>query len=548
MENKPNTPDNNSQQATFIQLPYEYINGASNEDEINLAELWLTLIKKKWLLIGLPLFFVLLVLIYYSYKPKVYEAKMIFLPPTQAMVVPFNAGELAKVSPAKIYERFSVGLLSRKNQSDFFDQFNLFEKTKVSDLNNQNKKKPDKKNVYNRFHDSISIGLFTAEEPKPLLKADKVKRRFKDNKKEKIQQITLSIKGKDPQLNSDLINGFGAYVERKIVLEQINDLTVKKDLAISILTQKIEQLRTKSNKKRLDKIKQLEEQNKIAENKIQDSIDTLRVKAKTSRLAEIKRLEEKDHLDRKIIEKQIKELKVIAKIKRLDSIEKLKEALKIANNLGIKDPSYLSLDYYKPQMKNGYQNSSGMEQASNLTSQSAALTEISKQPNALYLKGERTLSEEIKKLQNRLSDDPFISQLRSMQAKLRALQTNEKISALKNRISDDPYISELPGLAQKLSLLKRDRQLEAYKSRKDDDPFIKELRDLELKLIKLNRLSYNPDNVGSAIVSQYAFPSKKTINKISKLKVVLISSVLGFFVAIFIALLSGVVSNKRQAE
>jgi len=559
MENSPKDSTNlNPQQPIYIQLPYG--NSITDTDEINLADLWFGLVKQKWVFLIVPCLFGLIAFIYVQFiasSTKVYEAKTLFSPPLQSDVLPFSQGGETKISPTKLFKQFSVSLLSRKNQSDFFDQFNLLEKITAASINsNQTKKKPSAEAVYNGFHNSMFITLSEAIEAKGEIvqgnnKARKTsdkerlilaRNRLKNPKNSKIQQITLSIKGKNPQLISDLLNGFGAYAERKTISQQINDLKKQRELKISGLLNKIEQLKNKTRQARENNIIQIEEQDRVSEKNIKDKLRVLRAKAKTKRFSEIKRLTEVDRLTESTIKEKIAEFRILAEIHRLDKITQLKEALIVAKNLGIKSPSYISFNYSRATAQGD------LISNSNTSAQSFALTEINQQNKALYLKGEDTLKEEINSLENRQSNDPFIPKLRTLQGKLRQLKTNAKINILKTRVSDDPFIPEIPELQQELTLLKHNRQLEALRIRTDDTPFIKDLIKLELQIKHLNEISYDKDKVRAAIITQHAFPSKQSINKSKKTVIILASLSLGFVASFFVALILNINSRKASKE
>lgn len=554
MEKKPQSEKDShpQQQPIYIQVPYG--NAVSDADEISLVDLWLSLAKQKWVFVVVPGVCVALALAYvlfFQSDAKLYESKMIFLPPMQADVLPFKQGGEENISSAQLFERFSVSLLSRKNQSEYFDEFELLDKIKeIADVGEKGRKPLNKERVYNRFHNTISIELSEPIDTQSIVVGDdaynenkskvstienfkRLKNKFgKKIETIRIQQITLSVKGEEAQLISDLINGFGAFAERQTINDHINDLDRKRAQKIESLHVKIKQLKARTKQSRENSIIRSEEQDRIAEQKIADQVSVLRVKAKTVRLAEIQRLEENDKLSKFTIEEQIVELRERAETQRLDMIAQLNEALVLAKNLEIKRPSYISVDDSRTQGPSDVGRGAV-----------AALSEISKQGHALYLKGEDTLKEEIRKLKARQSNDPFISGFRTLQGKLRQLETNEKIEILKSRLNDDPFISELPELQQQLTLLKQNRQLESLRERMDDQPYIDELVGLNLHIKRLNTIVYDADSVRSAIVSQHAFPSNNPLNKSNKTQVILLALALGFLVAVFAAFLLSFLSK-----
>ena len=102
------------------------------------------------------------------------------------------------------------------------------------------------------------------------------------------------------------------------------------------------------------------------------------------------------------IQQQIDTLRQVVKERRTDRIARLKEALQVAEAIGVEKPPLIG-----PQVDQ----------------QLSAIMEGS----LMYMRGTKALRAEIKALEARISDDPFIPALRGLQEQL-ALYENEKLN------------------------------------------------------------------------------------------------------------------------
>ncbi|KTD06827.1 LPS O-antigen chain length determinant protein WzzB [Legionella jamestowniensis] len=101
------------------------------------------------------------------------------------------------------------------------------------------------------------------------------------------------------------------------------------------------------------------------------------------------------------LKKQISFVRGIARKKRADRLAQLQEALKMAQTIGVKEPSISSLN--------------------------GTLTDAStlNDPNMMYLRGSKALEVEIQNLSTRKSDDAFIPELRELEANYHFYKTSK---------------------------------------------------------------------------------------------------------------------------
>ena len=184
------------------------------------------------------------------------------------------------------------------------------------------------------------------------------------------------------------------------------------------------------------------------------------------------------------IEYKIDSKRQMAQQRREDQILRFKEAIVIADSLGIKK----------------------REDATGLIKSSQMNLDIITATTPLYYAGTMSLEAEIKTLENRVSDDPFISGLRNLQ---------EKLSRLR--------------------------------SIKTDDPFISGLRDSQEQLVLLRSIKIEEEGMHSVTVDQAAYPPKNRI-KPNRRRIVLLGTVVGLFLGIFLVFFVSFIQKQKETH
>lgn len=279
--------------------------------------------------------------------------------------------------------------------------------------------------------------------------------------------ITLSLTGKNPELLATILKDLDKTLTDKTKREAIDGILKSSNVKKEVLKKDVELLREKTQKQVNDQIVQLEETDGVERKKLEDQISTLRTNAKT---------------------------------KRMDKIQELTEAAKVAESVGLIEKSSLLESSPAPANSN----------------RGAIYTEVNTQaPPPLYLRGSKALRAEIKELNERVSDDPFIPGLRDLQDKLELLKTN--------------------------------RQVEALLARKTQDPFIKELRDKESELALLESFKIDPVQVKVATVDQFPIPPKQR-EQPKRAMIIALGGVAGLFLGIMAAFMNNFWQNFRREE
>lgn len=279
----------------------------------------------------------------------------------------------------------------------------------------------------------------------------------------------------------------------KVALEYLQeDRELLKDFPVQVVNKTMEKTK--------DEIISLIKTNiEVRKKDLQQEIIMLRRKAKEERMDKIVRMENADKLEQKQINDKIKALRLTAEKKRMDRIEILKKAAAIAHELKIKDP----IDYKLKRINAAF------------SGKSPIMTDISYNDAQLYKLGFEAIEAEIKSLNNVTSDDPFITDLRDLQAKLYLLQNNPEVQQLKKR--------------------------------SNDDPFIKKLRDKQIEITRLESIQIDPATVKTAQLLKEVDTEDKRI-KPKRKRIVVIGFMLGLILGVIGVVIQLMSENQKKIE
>jgi LPS O-antigen subunit length determinant protein (WzzB/FepE family) len=260
----------------------------------------------------------------------------------------------------------------------------------------------------------------------------------------------------------------------------------EKDAALSATV--VNKISEKANKTTIESLyTDIKENIKLKQDLLTKEITLLKELLAKKQKDEIIRTQEDTWVNQRATEDQITILRASAKEKRLDKIQLLTEAANTAQSIGLIEKSSLLDNKITPATND----------------KPTVYTEVSTQEQPLYLQGEKALRSQIKELEIRKSDDPFIPELRGLQEKLESLKTN--------------------------------RKLEAMLARKDNDAFIEGLREKEADLAKLLAIQLVPDNIKTARFDRPAFVPDTRI-KPQRSLIVALGLVLGLMLGVVAAL------------
>ena len=261
---------------------------------------------------------------------------------------------------------------------------------------------------------------------------------------------SISMHGSDSEIISRFLNQLVASANS----ETVNDLS-------KIVKQKID----------------------IRLDEISEERELLLVGAQRDRLSQIERIKEKDDQKLRELNNLIDAARYKAKENRLNHMIILTSAAKLASSLGVTEHN---LDQISLQEENFNLNIALGEE--NLPD--------------WYLYGEKALIERIKLLESRISDDPFIPELVTLQNQINEIQENNLLKTLEKR--------------------------------EDDTPFISRINALDIEKIRLESFNIEQDGINAMILNQAAFASQYS----NKNKQIIVLAIFGSFIlSIILALM-----------
>jgi len=163
-----------------------------------------------------------------------------------------------------------------------------------------------------------------------------------------------------------------------------------------------------------------------------------------------------------------------------------------------------------------------------------------------YLYGEKALIQRVELLENRMSDDPFIPELVTLNNQLNEVQNNNLLKTLETRQDDGPFIPEIVTLNNQLNEVQNNNALKTLEARQEDSPFIAEIVTLDIEKIKLKSITVNMNGVSSIQLSQISIPPESPI-KPNKRMIVLLAFIGSFMMSVFLALIIGALKPDEKA-
>ena len=363
--------------------PFGYV---QPEDEINLADLWRVLVKRKNTLLGVTAIATIGAVLYALLATPVYRAETVFLPPTASDIQALNIDGVHKIGIKDVYTMFERNLSSRLPRQAVYNQLNLLDQFAPDRDQDTNLDV-----IFDEYNQGFSITTPQVKKTDTVIP---------------IPTIRFALEWEDPVLTAEIINRVAAEAERANKSEILLNIRTSISARVLELKQEIQRLRDINLKRRLD---------------------------------EIERLEAADAIERKTINDKIASLRYKAQSERLDQIARLKEAAEMAHSLEIKNPIAYQLGEIS---EAGITNSQFLTDISDNGKQlythgyeaiEAELVCLSERTvDDPYIPELRGLQEKLKllehnrrveQLRSRQNDDPFIESLRDKQNELARLES-----------------------------------------------------------------------------------------------------------------------------
>jgi len=361
--------------------PYGY---DLREDEINLADLWGVLVKRRKILFAVTAVATIGAVLYALQATPVYRAEVVFLPPAAGDIQALNIEGVKSINIKSVYTIFEQNLSSKPPRQAIYDKMNLLDQF-VPDIDQDTNLDV----IFNEFNQSLSITT-----PK-VKKGDAVV---------PIPTIRFAMEWEDPVLTAEIVNRIAEEAEWAAKAEILSDIEARVSFRVIELNQEVQRLRDITKKQRHDEIERLETVDALERNTINDKIVSLRDKVRGE---------------------------------RLDRISKLKEAAEIAHSLELKDPIEFKLkkmndaSMTNSQILTGISSNDPQLYTRGYEAIEAEITSLSNRTvDDPFIPELRGLQEKLKlleynrkaeQLKSRENDDPFIESLRDKENELSRL-------------------------------------------------------------------------------------------------------------------------------
>ena len=483
------------------------------EDEIDLRALFNSLVAKRFLIAGLTGFVTVIVTLYsFIQTPTpIYEATSSFTSPSTISVTTINKLNLTTETKDSIFSEFLTKLSSKDLQKLAFIEGDF-----ITTFNTDNSPIDDVDAFISSATQSIRVHS-------PDLTSDKKKLGFLTE-----LPYSVTIEGNSAEVISKYLNTLVDLANSKTIMELISLNELKIDNRIEEISIERDLLLEQAEQNRFSKIERIKEEDGLKIRQINDQIEALKIKAKRDRLNQIERIKEEDGQKIRQINDQIDRARYKAKENRLNQIVVLTDSVKLAKSLGIIENNFKLI------------NDDGAN--SDLT---IAIGESKDLPE-WYLYGEKALIQRVELLENRMSDDPFIPELVTLNNQLNEVQNNNLLKTLETRQDDGPFIPEIVTLNNQLNEVQNNNALKTLEARQDDSPFVAEIINLDIEKIKLESRIVGMNNVNAIQLSQISIPPKNPIKQ-NKRMIVLLAFIGSFMMSVFLALIIGVLKPDEKA-
>jgi len=477
------------------------------EDEIDLRAFAYSLFEKKFLIAGLTAFVTVLAILYALNLSPTYRASSSFISPSSLSITTINKLNLTAETKDSVFSKFLNNLSSKELQKIVFLEGGF-----VTLFNPDNSPIDD----VDAFISGVTASV--------RINAPRVTKKEQNLGFLTELPYSVTMEGVNAETISEYLNTLVALANSETIIGLIKHNELKISNRLDEISLERNSLMELAEKVRFSTIERIKEEDGQKIRQINDQIVAFKIKAKQDRLNQIERIKEEDGQKIRQINDQIDRIRLKAKENRLNKIVVLTDAAKLAKSLGVIENN---LNIYK-----------------DINAVSIAISESNNLPD-WYLYGEKALLQRIKLLKNRISDDPFISELVTLNNQLNEVQNNNALKTLEARQDDGPFIPEIATLNNQLNEVQNNNALKTLETRQDDSPFIAEIAELEVEKIKLQSRKVGMNGVNAMKVSQISIPAKSPI-KPNKRMIVLVAFIGSFMMSVFLVLVMGALKPDEE--
>ena len=430
-----------------------------HDDEIDLFELVEGLWRQKWLIVGITAGSAVLAVVALLLMSPTYESKGFLRSPLSSVLAPVTAAQrelfaMQAVNDSTIEVEIASPQSALNRVGQELNSLDLRRQVLDANLNAVFEEPPESEQALNTlFLDSFSPAINVA--------APKLDVKTQDN-----NQLSVTFSHIRPDVSATVVNALIDSAHESARAGLLEELQTEIAVMLEALRGRLA---------------------RVMDNQSLQDVD------------EVARLREEEQLKRLQLQDQIAALRDTAAKERADEIARLEEALKIAKNLDIDEPTSLT----------------ALSQRQTGPGGSVAVTaDLSADKDPDYLRGTRILEAEL--------------------------------TALRLRKSDDQNITLLRGLEEELALLDNNRQVEVLESRKDYAAFTESAHDLRSQISQLEALLVaDYSTVALTRVDQRALVPAYPI-KPRKMLILAAAIVAGGMLGVLVALIRNVARSRRS--
>ena len=197
------------------QMPYRPV----MEDEIDLQELFVKVWQRKWWVVGITVFSMLLAVTYLLIAKPVYRAELFLMPPSISDLAALKLDTtylIHSLTTEEVYKQLLGQLRSKKNLMLYYDKAELDELYRTSEDQTSN-------DVLEKFTDAIVLHI-----PK---------------KKDNLVFTSISLEGPSSEQVASHLNAYTDYVISKFIKQLVANLYSLRDQKVELLEHEIKSKR-----------------------------------------------------------------------------------------------------------------------------------------------------------------------------------------------------------------------------------------------------------------------------------------------------------------
>ena len=342
-------------------------------DEIDLRELFAKLWAGRWWLVGTTAMCVVIAMLYLMVAKPTYEVTAYVRPPLSSNLNEINLSQVMELSAGGAFARFRKSLVSKEVMTELFNIPEI-----KSGFMGNSETAATKEQLFIEFEEELRLHVPVAEKDAVLVS----------------DANSISFQHFDPEYAVKVVNWLVDIAEKNAIKTFVEEFEAKRTVRIKKAELRIDEGITLEKVLRHKRIENLEEVSQLAVRNAEDNLDMLRKTASQQ---------------------------------RADRIEELKEAMLMAKQLKIINPTTLG---------------ALTSRDANKTATMKVNTEVSNSKELLYLKGVNHLGAELDVLAKRTSDDFSVPAIRNAVSKLELLKRNRELEMLKRRQNDEAFIMD----------------------------------------------------------------------------------------------------------